>query len=89
MDYRVGGTGGAANHGGSDGCINFADADNTGLSSCITEFNINTDYQNHCTTISLADYIVIQAEAVMGIAATGYTSSNPYASGGLLQRFRD
>jgi hypothetical protein len=59
MDYRVGGTGGAANVGGSDGCINFADADNTGLSSCITEFNINTDYQNHCTTISLADYIVI------------------------------
>lgn len=89
MDYRVGGTGGAANHGGSDGCINFADADNTGLSSCITEFNVNTDYQNHCTTISLADYIVIQAEAVMGIAATGYSESNKYASGGLLQRFRD
>jgi hypothetical protein len=59
MDYRVGGTGGSANVGGSDGCINFADADNTGLASCITEFNINTDYQNYCTTISLADYIVI------------------------------
>ena len=44
MDYRVGGTGGSANVGGSDGCINFADADNTGLSSCITEFNVNTDY---------------------------------------------
>jgi hypothetical protein len=32
---------------------------------------------------------VIQAEAIQGIAATGYNSSNPYASGTLLQKFRD
>jgi len=55
MDYRFGTT----NTGGSDGCLNFNDADNKGLPECLTSNNAAVQYSNHCTTISLADYVVI------------------------------
>ena len=85
MDYRFGET----NTGGSDGCLNFNDEDNKGLPECLVEFDTVTEYRKHCSKISLADYVVIQAEAVTGIAATGHINADPFANGSLLKSFRD
>jgi len=58
--------------GGSDGCLDLHDEDNNGLHECLYEgeFGISLldAYQEHCTTISLADFLVIAGEAVMHLA---------------------
>lgn len=74
MDYRK--VSSTSSLGGSDGCINFNDGDNAGLLDCINENNLNSVYRNVCTLVSLADFIVIAAEAVMGRTATTYNSTN-------------
>ena len=66
MDFRVG----EDNIGGSDGCIHFDDEDNTGLPSCIENFGLPTLYEQFASQVSLADFIVIMAEAAIGRAAT-------------------
>ena len=43
MDYRVN-----TNRGGSDGCINFNDADNTGLAECLSNSGITNVYSLYC-----------------------------------------
>eukprot|EP00931_Biecheleriopsis_adriatica_P066330 TRINITY_DN40718_c0_g1_i1.p1 TRINITY_DN40718_c0_g1~~TRINITY_DN40718_c0_g1_i1.p1 ORF type:complete len:500 (-),score=107.40 TRINITY_DN40718_c0_g1_i1:35-1534(-) len=62
MDYKDG-------EGGSDGCLDMHDGDNAGLAECISEgefgISIADAYADFCTTISLADFFVIAAEAVM------------------------
>lgn len=62
--------------GGADGCINFNDPDNKGLLECLAgdknEPSIYDIYQSLCNTISLADFMVIAAEALMA-----HTSSHP------------
>lgn len=69
MDYRnVNGT----ESGGSDGCINFADDDNKGIDTCLTTSNLTTIYDKTCDTVSLADFIVIAAEAVTARTNTKY-----------------
>jgi len=55
MDFRFG----TSNTGGSDGCLNFNDADNGGLATCLGENTTIADYQTHCADVSLADYVVI------------------------------
>jgi len=54
---------------GADGCIDFHDADNAGLAECIYqgEFGVSMRdaYKQWCTTVSLADFFVIAAEALM------------------------
>jgi len=80
MDYRN--TNGVES-GGSDGCVNFNDGDNAGLASCITSSTVNTVYQNYCDLVSLADFIVITAEALMSRTATDYNSGSPFTSGTL------
>lgn len=75
--------------GGSDGCINFADKDNSGLAECIQRFNLTDAYREHCGVVSLADFIVIAAEAVMGRTATSYREDDEYAPGTLARVFRD
>lgn len=61
--------------GGVDGCVNFNDPDNTGLAECLTGDNgapsVATLYQSYCDTVSLADFLVIAAEALIA-----HTSSN-------------
>ena len=74
MDYRIG----ATNTGGADGCMNFSDADNLGLKNCIQSFNMNSIYVNHCTKVSLADYFVIAAEAIMGRTAANYNANDRF-----------
>jgi len=81
MDYRK--TSSNSFLGGSDGCINFNDGDNAGLLDCIVNFNLNSVYSKYCSLVSLADFIVIAGEAVMGRTATSYNSSDYYASGTL------
>mmetsp|Transcript_37497 Transcript_37497/g.96992 ORF Transcript_37497/g.96992 Transcript_37497/m.96992 type:complete len:521 (+) Transcript_37497:74-1636(+) len=57
------------NQGGADGCIDLHDPDNKGLAECLHTgehgVSILTAYHAHCTQISLADFLVIAAEAVM------------------------
>jgi hypothetical protein len=85
MDFRYGTNGSTS--GGADGCINFDDADNTGLSACLSNSGLITVYQNHCTTVSLADFLVIAAEAVMGRTAERYNPNDYYAKGTVADAF--
>jgi len=72
MDYANG-------QGGSDGCLDLHDADNAGLPECLHSghhgFSIYDAYKTHCSEISLADFIVLAAEAVIAF-------SREYATGG-------
>jgi hypothetical protein len=79
MDYRVDGTEGHL--GGSDGCMNFDDGDNTGLVNCVTSSGVLDVYQDWCSQVSLADFIVILGEAVMGRTATDYNKNKPFKDG--------
>jgi catalase (peroxidase I) len=62
--------------GGSDGCINLDDADNAGLQDCTAvlaeRYRQNNPVRNQpfCSTISLADYLVIAGEASMNLTRT-------------------
>ena len=62
MDYKDG-------QGGADGCVDLTDADNSGLAECLHagEFGISIAdaYEDFCESVSLADFLVIAAEAVM------------------------
>ena len=57
--------------GGSDGCVDFSDGDNAGLDVCLYRGSfgvlIADAYASYCTTVSLADFLVISAEAVIGV----------------------
>jgi len=72
--------------GGSDGCLRFDDPDNKGLINCLRgDFDMDGDtdldsfnrtlhdvYKNFCGVVSLADFIVIAGEAVMGFTETSH-----------------
>jgi len=73
MDFRLGGGG------GSDGCVNFQDADNAGISDCLRKFNIPSLYERFAKTVSLADFLVITAEAAIGRTATGWSGENRWS----------
>jgi len=74
MDFQPG------SGGGSDGCLDFTDPDNAGLAPCMYagEFGISVGeaWSDHCTQVSLADFFVIAAEAVMT-----FTRENALADG--------
>ena len=46
--------------------MDFNDPLNRGLPECIAEYKIDKAYEEHCGRVSLADFIVIAAEAAMG-----------------------
>lgn len=75
--------------GGSDGCINFKDGDNKGLKSCIKAQEIQKVYGELCTTWSLADFIVIGAEAMMSRTATEYDAAQPWGLTSLETSFKN
>jgi len=64
----------ASGTGGSDGCLDMNDPDNKGLAECLYkgEFGLSVQqaYADHCTKISLADFLIIAAETVMSLTAT-------------------
>ena len=76
MDYRTHADGPPT--GGSDGCLNFDDPDNTGLPSCIEKYKLASAYQKTCDKVSLADFVVIAGEAVMGRTATDFDPHGDY-----------
>jgi len=57
--------------GGSDACLDFADPSNAGLLSCFNGtanfIGLAQAYSDFCSRMSLADFVVIAAEAVMSI----------------------
>lgn len=78
----------AGRRGGSDGCVDFGDADNAGLVStgpgsgetglCVVESpsrgpgaraSLQRAYEPYCETVSVADFLVIAAEAVVSASA--------------------
>lgn len=69
MDYNADRSG--TGQGGADGCINFEDPDNKGLKGCLLEAVAEDDtslegiWQEFCTEVSLADFFVIVAEALI------------------------
>lgn len=81
MDYRR--TAEAGEVGGSDACINLAEADNTGLESCINSNGIPGVFDQVKAKVSLADFLVIISEAAMARAATDWNSNDIYATGTL------
>lgn len=62
MDYKDG-------VGGSDACTDMNEPDNAGLADCLVEgtegATIKEVYEKHCEFVSLADFVVIAAEAAM------------------------
>lgn len=48
MDYRIDPDTGVES-GGSDGCVNFNDADNGGLPQCVTKLDFQSVYSQFCT----------------------------------------
>jgi len=71
--------------GGSDGCINFSDPDNQGLQQCLTKFGIPELFEEYAHKVSLADFLVIIAEA--GMARTHRSFKDDDMS--LANSFRD
>jgi len=73
MDYADG-------QGGSDGCLDLFDPDNAGLPECLHSghlgFSLQDAYQSHCSEISLADFIVLAAEAVITFSREYATEGN-------------
>lgn len=73
--------------GGSDGCVNFEDPDNAGLAGCLDRTGINKIYGQWCDKISLADFMVLAAEAVTGRLAVDYDAEDPFKKNTLLENF--
>jgi len=85
MDFRAD----DPNQGGVDGCIDLQESDNKGLRSCLTEFGIIGSYAEFKDLISLADFLVIIAEAAMARTHRSYDAADPFKEGTLAQQFRD
>ena len=81
MDFRY--TADGLSTGGSDGCINLDEPDNTGLPQCLTHFDFTYEYQSHCDTVSLADFFVLLAEAAVSRVATKWGEQEPFSDGTL------
>jgi len=70
--------------GGADACTNMQEADNAGLKQCLSEgefgFSLKDLYSGFCHKVSLADFLVVSAEAVMAITRERWTNQVPSAS---------
>jgi len=83
------------NNGGADGCIDFQDHDNLGLKGCMLESvserdssNVSLElmWQEFCQEVSIADFFVIAAEALM--EATAPRQHRGMWSGSLRRNFK-
>lgn len=72
------------NAGGADACTDMSDPDNAGLAACLHRgehgVSLASAYQQHCTEVSLADFLVIAAEAVMTATRSNVLAADPSAS---------
>merc|ERR1719284_1301136 len=78
MDFRDG-------TGGADACTDMNHVDNVGLAPCLHSgdehgLSLASAYQQHCTEVSLADFLVIAAEAVMTATRSNVLAADPSAS---------
>ena len=73
--------------GGSDGCINFEDDDNKGLKTCLIKSNIPRIYHEVCDKMSLADFLVVSAEAMMARTGKAFNKKKPFGEGSLESNF--
>jgi hypothetical protein len=87
MDLRVNINGKL--EGGSDGCMDFSDPSNNGVANCLINFGYLKAYNEVCDKVSVADFIVIAAEAIMGRTAEDYDPDNKFAEGSLLESFKN
>ena len=66
--------------GGSDGCVDFSDGDNAGLDVCLFQGTFGVSfadaYESYCTTASLADFLGISPEAVVGVTRQNVLASD-------------
>mmetsp|Transcript_60328 Transcript_60328/g.140977 ORF Transcript_60328/g.140977 Transcript_60328/m.140977 type:complete len:469 (-) Transcript_60328:55-1461(-) len=73
----------ADGYGGSDGCTDMSDPDNGGLAACLSSgehgLSLLPMYLHVCTAISLADFLVIAAEAVIMFTRMRHEANNPNA----------
>ena len=70
--------------GGSDGCVNFKDADNAGLAPCLINTGISAIYEEWCDQVSVADFMVLAAEVSTASLAINHNPENYFAEGTLL-----
>ncbi|CAE7355462.1 unnamed protein product, partial [Symbiodinium necroappetens] len=73
----------ANGQGGADACTDMTDADNGGLPACLANgehgISLREVYQDFCTSVSLADFLVIAAEAVIMSTRARHETANPSA----------
>eukprot|EP00435_Cladocopium_sp_Y103_P016967 s907_g4.t1 len=79
MDYNP-----QTHTGGANGCIDLSDPDNGGLAECLytgAEFGISIAdaYEFFCTEVSLADFIVIAAHAIIQKTRQNVLDKDPHA----------
>ena len=60
-----------------------------GLPQCLAKAGIENIYGEWCDKVSLADFIVIAAEAVTGRLAVDYDAEDMFKDGTLASKFRD
>jgi len=73
--------------GGSDGCINMLDPDNTGLEACLKKWQVPAAFDKVKSKVSLADFFVIAGEAAAARAHPGATSADFFSEGSLAKNF--
>lgn len=86
MDFRLKPAAGAT-AGGADGCVNFADGSNDGIRPCIVTTDLQLVYDVLCSQISLADFVVIGAEAMFIRASPNFDPADPFKKGSLGEKF--
>eukprot|EP00439_Symbiodinium_sp_Y106_P042155 s1442_g5.t1 len=73
----------ANGQGGADACTDMTDADNGGLPACLANgehgISLREVYEGFCTSVSLADFLVIAAEAVIMSTRARHEAANPSA----------
>lgn len=78
----------ASGLGGSDACTDMDNPDNAGLKACLSEgspgeygdLSMRGIYQHYCTKVSLADFLVMAAQAVMTYLAPAAQKDYLYAA---------
>jgi hypothetical protein len=85
MDYRKSkGKSKGPGTGGSDACINFDDPNNVDIPDCLLWTDLAGIYNKWCDRISMADFIVVAAEAVVGSMSPDYNANHKFNTDTLL-----
>ena len=59
----------------------FNDPHNKDLVDCTLRYNVQSIYEKYCDKVSLADFVVITAEAILSRLESHYDSTNPFKDG--------